>query len=199
MYPVDRQQSVHVVLSALRTTWTDCCAPRGVAACGMRDAGAQLCTVAAGVELPSPPRTSRGPPGVRASVAENDHQGEASQLRPFFVGVERTTVMSTNMQAATDRAWIEALRQTLLEHFELQTARLTQLTADTGDPGQEHTRAAMTVNVRQSLEQITGALERIAQGRYGNCDRCGMPIPRERLQVLPHARCCVPCQQRHGS
>lgn len=111
----------------------------------------------------------------------------------------KDTEMSTDTQRTGDQHWIEELRVTLVEHLDLQTARLTQLTADTGDPLEAHTRAAMTANVRQSLDQVAGALDRIAQGRYGNCDRCGAQIPRERLRAVPHARCCVPCQQRHGS
>ncbi|MFI5843065.1 TraR/DksA family transcriptional regulator [Catenuloplanes sp. NPDC051500] len=32
---------------------------------------------------------------------------------------------------------------------------------------------------------------------YGGCQRCRVPIPVARLAVLPHARFCVPCQQKH--
>lgn len=108
-------------------------------------------------------------------------------------------MMSRDTRIAADQHWIEELRMTLVEQFETQTARLTQLTADTGDPSEAHTQAALRANVRQQLDQITGALGRIAQGRYGNCDKCGVPIPQERLQLLPHARFCMPCQQRHSS
>ncbi|MEU5940083.1 TraR/DksA C4-type zinc finger protein [Micromonospora sp. NPDC047548] len=92
--------------------------------------------------------------------------------------------------------WLDQLRSTLTSDFEMQTARLTQLTADTGDPGEAHTRGALIAATRQSLEHITGALRRIAEGRYGICERCAAPIPQERLEVLPHARFCVPCQQK---
>ncbi|WP_369077453.1 TraR/DksA family transcriptional regulator [Actinoplanes nipponensis] len=74
---------------------------------------------------------------------------------------------------------------------------LTEITADTGDTGEAHNRAALLAVTRRSLEQITGALLRIAEGRYGRCETCGAPIPAARLEALPHARFCVPCQQRH--
>src|SRR5690349_6000250 len=93
-----------------------------------------------------------------------------------------------------------ALRTSLSEDFAFQTTRLKELTeinADTGDPAQAHDRAALLADTRRSLELITGALRRIADGTYGRCERCESPIPAERLRVLPHARFCVPCQQKH--
>ncbi|MEU0153846.1 TraR/DksA family transcriptional regulator [Micromonospora fulviviridis] len=88
------------------------------------------------------------------------------------------------------------LRATLTEDFAAQTARLTELTADTGDPGEAHTRSALIAATRQSLGQIGDALRRMADGGYGRCDRCAGPIPVERLEAVPHARFCVPCQQK---
>ncbi|GAB3173267.1 TraR/DksA family transcriptional regulator [Micromonospora palomenae] len=103
--------------------------------------------------------------------------------------------MTTHTQPGQQN-WIDELRSTLTSDFEMHTARLTELTADTGDPAEAHTRDALLAGTRQSLEQITGALRRIAEGRYGICERCAGPIPQERLEVLPHARFCVPCQQK---
>ncbi|MEU8263834.1 TraR/DksA C4-type zinc finger protein [Micromonospora sp. NPDC048999] len=105
--------------------------------------------------------------------------------------------MSTDLRDATDQR-ITRLRATLTTEFEAQTARLTELTADTGDPGEAHTQAAMIAATRQSLAQISDALRRMAEGGYGICERCAVPIPTERLEVLPHARFCVPCQQKQG-
>ncbi|WP_348774208.1 TraR/DksA C4-type zinc finger protein [Micromonospora sp. WMMD1155] len=44
----------------------------------------------------------------------------------------------------------------------------------------------------------TGALGRISDGTYGLCERCHESIPAERLDVLPHARFCVPCQEKQN-
>ena len=100
-----------------------------------------------------------------------------------------------------DHGRFARVRASLSAEFALQTARLkefTQLDADTGDPGKAYQRAALLAVTRRTLEQITGALNRIAEGTYGRCDKCGTPIPAERLEALPHARFCVPCQQRHN-
>ncbi|TCC00598.1 TraR/DksA family transcriptional regulator [Micromonospora zingiberis] len=97
-----------------------------------------------------------------------------------------------------DQKWLTELRATLTHEFEAQTARLTQLTADTGDPGEAHTNAALIAATRQSLDRISAALRRLNSGSYGDCERCGTAIPRERLEILPQARFCVPCQQKQN-
>jgi|1185.fasta_scaffold530313_1 DnaK suppressor protein len=69
-----------------------------------------------------------------------------------------------------------------------QTTRLKkarEISADTGDPGEAHNQAALPAATRHSVEQITGALWRIGEGAYGRCAKCGLPIPVERLEVLP--------------
>ena len=43
------------------------------------------------------------------------------------------------------------------------------------------------------LQQIENALDRIKQGKYGRCVKCGKEIPAERLEVLPFALMCVNC------
>jgi len=44
------------------------------------------------------------------------------------------------------------------------------------------------------IEQITAALNRISQGAYGRCIRCGGQIAPARLEVLPYAAACIECQ-----
>jgi RNA polymerase-binding protein DksA len=48
-------------------------------------------------------------------------------------------------------------------------------------------------NEEQLLEEIDGALQRIAGGTYGICANCGKPISQERLEALPWARLCIDC------
>jgi RNA polymerase-binding protein DksA len=46
------------------------------------------------------------------------------------------------------------------------------------------------------LQQIQEALDRLQIGDFGICLSCDEPIPAKRLQALPWARYCVPCQER---
>ena len=46
----------------------------------------------------------------------------------------------------------------------------------------------------QMVADIDGALQRIDDGTYGTCERCGKPIPDARLEALPTARFDAACQ-----
>ena len=56
--------------------------------------------------------------------------------------------------------------------------------------------AALLDQARQRLEDIDSALQRVAAGRYGVCERCGGPIGEERLAARPFVRHCVTCAAR---
>lgn len=47
------------------------------------------------------------------------------------------------------------------------------------------------------IRDVEGALTRLAEGTFGECVQCGTRIPRERLNVYPTAKRCLPCQQAH--
>jgi DnaK suppressor protein len=44
------------------------------------------------------------------------------------------------------------------------------------------------------VRDVELALEAIEDGTYGVCERCEQAIPRPRLDAVPWARLCVPCQ-----
>ena len=43
------------------------------------------------------------------------------------------------------------------------------------------------------LAEVEAALQRVADGTYGRCERCGHPVEPERLQARPTARTHVAC------
>ncbi len=53
---------------------------------------------------------------------------------------------------------------------------------------------ALSAQAMASVEEIDRALAKIEQGTYGICEKCGEPIPQERLKALPHASLCVRCK-----
>ena len=53
---------------------------------------------------------------------------------------------------------------------------------------------ALSAQARVAVDEIDHARQKIATGTYGNCERCGQPIPRARLKALPHARMCGSCK-----
>ena len=57
--------------------------------------------------------------------------------------------------------------------------------------------AALVGQAREHLAQIEAATRRLAEGRYGVCERCGQPIAAARLAARPTARTCITCAARN--
>ena len=48
---------------------------------------------------------------------------------------------------------------------------------------------------RRLLRDVVSALQRIDDGNFGACERCGEAIAERRLEALPFARYCIDCQR----
>jgi DnaK suppressor protein len=55
---------------------------------------------------------------------------------------------------------------------------------------------AVSLCLRQTLQQVNKALDKLDSGTYGVCEKCGFSIRPARLEALPHATLCVSCQAR---
>jgi RNA polymerase-binding transcription factor DksA len=55
---------------------------------------------------------------------------------------------------------------------------------------------SMEKRLRESLEEISLALEKIEKNKYGVCEICGKKISASRLKILPTARYCLECKQK---
>jgi RNA polymerase-binding protein DksA len=53
---------------------------------------------------------------------------------------------------------------------------------------------AIGVQELKRLKLIESALTRIKQGKYGNCIKCSMRIPQDRLAAIPYALMCIECK-----
>lgn len=53
--------------------------------------------------------------------------------------------------------------------------------------------AALLTSARSRLAELEQAQQRLVGGRYGSCERCGQPIPVDRLLARPTAQTCVAC------
>ena len=112
--------------------------------------------------------------------------------------------------------FLEAQHKTLLEERETYTrhaserrAEAEQLAADR-EPGdvqfdeesgqgdsmnvERERDLALSAQAMAAVEDIDKALAKIDAGTYGICERCGQPIPKERLRALPYAALCVACK-----
>lgn len=50
-------------------------------------------------------------------------------------------------------------------------------------------------NAKLLLMKVNHALDRISNGTYGRCERCGKIIEEERLKALPYTTFCVDCKK----
>ncbi|MEU8212544.1 TraR/DksA C4-type zinc finger protein [Micromonospora sp. NPDC049044] len=110
-----------------------------------------------------------------------------------------------------------AIRQELLRLREQTEAQATALNGDlrslfeasrSSNADDEHDPEGSTIAferaqlsavldaARRRLAELDVALRRVDDGSYGVCERCGGPIPAERLTARPSARTCVACASR---
>ena len=110
-----------------------------------------------------------------------------------------------------DPTVLEDYRQRLLAQRQQVVQRLFEieedlqtLTTEREVTRMDHVQAEVPEEVLQKLddqsrheiEDIERALARLDTGTYGRCIACGRAIPTARLDALPTARRCAPCQAR---
>ncbi len=94
-----------------------------------------------------------------------------------------------------------ALREEIRREINLQDDYV-QLASEVPDPGDlsfanlsiDLGNAAVTRDMNE-LRAIELARKKMDSGTYGECISCGYDIPFERLQAIPTAERCAPCQQ----
>jgi RNA polymerase-binding transcription factor DksA len=54
---------------------------------------------------------------------------------------------------------------------------------------------SLEYSLELKLKDVNLALEKIKNGTYGTCEKCGKEIEKERLEVCPEARLCMKCNE----
>ncbi|MGH2751979.1 MAG: TraR/DksA family transcriptional regulator [Actinomycetota bacterium] len=128
------------------------------------------------------------------------------------------TTRSRARPAKFDKGQLDAIRKQLESERGDLERQLEELTADsfdgtqsdmTGEVGLDDDFAdagsatfererdlSIQNNIRDLIGQTTRAIQRIDDGNYGTCERCGNPIEAARLKALPHALLCMDCKRR---
>lgn len=101
----------------------------------------------------------------------------------------------------------EELKVALEERLATMLARLSSIkkdvtqshSGDSAEQAQERENDevvdAIGNETALSIREIQAALDRIADGSYGECERCGEEISEGRLQAIPEATRCVNCAE----
>ena len=72
---------------------------------------------------------------------------------------------------------------------------LSSMPIHMADIGSDNFEQEFTLSLMENdggtLAQIEASLERIEEGTYGQCEECGVKIPKSRLNAIPYATLCV--------
>lgn len=85
----------------------------------------------------------------------------------------------------------EALRPTGSEGTGSEGATHEPVAAST--EGEQDVARIVLLTEDQILTEAYAALDRLDQGTFGRCERCGRGITRTRLKAVPYARQCIRC------
>ena len=69
--------------------------------------------------------------------------------------------------------------------------------ADLGTDAMEREKDLQVASAEgRRLREIDEALRRLNDKDFGTCESCGKQIEHRRLEVVPHARLCLKCQEK---
>jgi DnaK suppressor protein len=76
-------------------------------------------------------------------------------------------------------------------NYDSNFADSSQVTAERGEAER------LATELRETLEEVDAAIERLEAGRYGQCEVCGEPIVGARLEAMPATRFCIADAAKH--
>jgi DnaK suppressor protein len=96
---------------------------------------------------------------------------------------------------AESRVRIRHLLEELHAAHSVHLARIEGEVFKDSDPDDELVLQTQAFSRHWLLLEIEDALQRLADGAYGECEDCRGGIPWGRLETIPYARRCVTCQR----
>jgi RNA polymerase-binding transcription factor DksA len=104
--------------------------------------------------------------------------------------------LRSRLRGDLDQMTDEALRRDMTGG----TGNLSNVPLHLADLGTDNYDQEFTLglieNEQGTLELVNQALERMEQGRFGQCVECGEPISKPRLQAIPYAQHCIRCARK---
>ena len=77
---------------------------------------------------------------------------------------------------------------------------LSSMPIHMADIGSDNFEQEFTLSLMENdggtLALIETSLERIEEGTYGQCEECGVKIPKTRLNAIPYATLCFRCAEQ---
>ena len=109
---------------------------------------------------------------------------------------DQLLILRARLRGDVDHMADAALRKSRSE----ANGDLSSMPIHMADIGSDNFEQEFTLSLMENdggtLTQIEASLERIEEGTYGQCEECGMKIPKTRLNAIPYAVLCVRCAQQ---
>jgi DnaK suppressor protein len=154
-----------------------------------------------------PPAASAAKPAVKKAAAKKTAAKQVPPAPPALEETEAQQLRTEGEQAELRAALKERLDELVEEQQRYsdsitlaQRERLSDTAGDdqvdSGSKTVEHEHeVAVADSLSERIRQVSHALERLDEGSYGFCERCGKPIPAARLAAFPSATLDVGCKQ----
>ena len=106
---------------------------------------------------------------------------------------ERLLTLRARLRGEVDQMADATLKKSRSE----ASGDLSSMPIHMADIGSDNFEQEFTLSLMESeegtLDLIETSLERIEDGTYGQCEECGVKIPKTRLNAVPYASMCVKC------
>jgi len=89
---------------------------------------------------------------------------------------------------------LSLVRKTTENEKEYPTSEVGDTIDQAADSSARELLFQLNDSEKQKLEDIDSALQKIEQGRFGVCEKCGGEIDKKRLKAVPYARFCIKCK-----
>ena len=148
---------------------------------------------AAGAREASGAAAKGAAPSKRAAAPEP--AAEVLGGGPEFLAAQRALLLEEREAHTRQAAGLRAEAEQLAEERDPGDVQFDEESGQGDTMNVERERdLALSAQAMQQVLEIDAALDKIDKGTYGLCERCGKPIPEERLQALPWAALDVGCK-----
>lgn len=169
------------------------------------------------VKKAAPPAAKKTAPAAKKAAAKKTAAKKATAKKaaakqPDAPAPAEARDEAHPLRTETEQAELRAALQERLDELVAEQRRYTDSIAvaqrerlsdtagddqiDSGSKTVEHEHeVAVAGAISERIRQVSHALERLDEGEYGFCEKCGKPIPAARLAAFPSATLCVSCKQ----
>jgi DnaK suppressor protein len=135
---------------------------------------------------------------ARATKSTGKAASDGSADRPYadsFLEAQRAELLSERESYTRQATALRAEAEQLAQEREPGDSQFDEEGGEGDSMNVERERElALSNQALAAVEEIDTALAKMDAGTYGICEKCGEPIPEERLEALPFASLCVRCK-----